>query len=1721
MTTLWDCVGQLGAGSRTSLSEFAIALLNSTVTTGPTPAGAGHLAGETQLSLANSFLGIAQLDLGKGLAGTWAFDLRASGGGFVLDLHVGHAKLPLPSLIKPAADDGSGHLVPGGAGPVHVVVDTCLVRMDASIADRHEHLSLVPAVEEGLFEALLEPPDVLLGDGGFGLHLPKVAFDATASETALAALPIDWTGVVFPGAKLYFPDKGPNLLPDPVDLDLAISDRGAVYAKGHMHWPKSGQRPDIVVDVLVDDPLGGGVMACVPTSASVVLRFEDPVTVPVAGPVPTGGLVVTVSFSRTATKSDGQPPAVTMRVAAASASRDGLVELDAGSTGASTAVAASAFADALMNGNFGPDGLVDLALLLGLGAAMSGKVDGGRVVVTRAEAVAGFGPGSPDPVLVLDYDSSIHFQPIDLGVISLRMDETPLALGYRDVKVHRGQGLPVALDYSDARVEIKSVGGWHIDPDVLPLKIPAVRFGQGSLWAEFDIDVAMELGPIQVDRATVRLHFDPSDPGSGFAKPELRGLGIHMEVPGAIKVAGQARLADGGIAASLTGVAGPAGHGFAVSAQFRHTDALTGLAVSVAFPGPIPLASSGFGIFGAEGGFAVGAEPKMAPGDPIEAALAWQPSLDSLDKWRTQAGDFTFWLGLMIGTLPDAGFSLNAFARLAVAVPDLLFRLSLDGQILATPDSDPGGGGPGAGFLGVLQYGPAGLDVGLRGKVDLLPLLEIEVPVSAHFPLTGSDWFVRIGTDNGLGRPPGPVHASLLPDLFGVDAWAFLMFEGGGVSNLAPELMPGNNFPATVGFTIAGGAGFDLRYGSPPFWLEVSGGFVAELGTDPFLIAASAYIGGSLHLGPFSLGADAKIEFIAGRLRDESKVLWAKGEVCGSIDLWLFEIEGCVTIEFGSRPEPQIAPPNPLLMLSMMRPDGTETPTDPNGGHAHTSAPDQVPTVWPDTIPTLCFSTLPTTAAAGGNVKIGPNSSGGETGSDNLKFEYQITALDLKDQDGIPFVPKTDDGQPTDLLATVQEGKGTDGSREIAINTWRLDQWARALEDGGTTTGDPASITVQQCGHRVQPRPGWTLGVDAAGGPALWSLPPDHWASDPLESMVSATGEVIWNGTDLTDEVGWAIDAIPGVHLVAAAVERFDMALAPSPSLPIPRDFDGALWLPSLVFTGLTVGNLQEHRSTLRLRPVPELASPSMMAPTICLLMDHSPVGGSVAPSPWSVTTDGTWWKVVSTTGHPYDESLVVVVLEWTGSSPVAVIDLTWHQGRVGLLGLGGVTVAASNSADATNKALDDRHAVVEAAATPPATLVGPGRLFAPNTSYSVDVQMGWVKKLPAGDPTLNAFDSPGGTIRTFRTAPEGSLPDGAGDWEIGNDESIFCPEYLHRYLHPVVPCTPPDLTRFVFPKDAVQVRFWVEHTEQLAALYGYSLHLRIRRVDAHPVGEGPTPQVTDLSTIVADLGGALLFAVDERVAELSLDENVQRAAQGLEPCLIPTPGTTKTIPAVLTCGGQFELRIVAVRNDEPEHVIKTTTFSTSMYEDPRDLLWELGLQRTGDPVDLTRTTLRGWQDQVRSPTPRGELVVAPLSGLSPEQRGDVAFDAAMEGLGLDPWPICAKPRILTLWVAPSDAGPWLLHGVLLESPEPIIRDPRLKLSNPTVGGVPLGHRIIDATGCRVLILADPFAPAGSLSVDVVETVGGEAGTTPTVTTWTASTTIPPEPAVAGEIEVS
>src|SRR3954454_19189781 len=116
------------------------------------------------------------------------------------------------------------------------------------------------------------------------------------------------------------------------------------------------------------------------------------------------------------------------------------------------------------------------------------------------------------------------------------------------------------------------------------------------------------------------------------------------------------------------------------------------LRLSVDLPAAIPLANTGFGLFGIGGLLGLSAEPNYGDEedpDPVLRQLKWTP--DGIDKFKHVIGQTTFGLFAAVGTMPDLGFSFSAKAGILISVPDVSVHGSLNGRVMqpAAKLSDP------------------------------------------------------------------------------------------------------------------------------------------------------------------------------------------------------------------------------------------------------------------------------------------------------------------------------------------------------------------------------------------------------------------------------------------------------------------------------------------------------------------------------------------------------------------------------------------------------------------------------------------------------------------------------------------------------------------------------------------------------------------------------------------------------------------------------------------------------------------------------------------------------------------------------------------------------------------------------------------------------------------------------------------------------------------------
>lgn len=1720
----------------------------------PFPAAlpAGPIVGTVQSAANDTLGGVANLDIAP-LGPAVPFTLTIQGPaaaptGFRFDLRPADGLLKLPAACKPAtvqtvpAPPGGAakkRLVPA-AGDRVTVNGLVAIRVEGSVSAAASLRFVAPGGEDAVIALTLNPPAFTIGGQGFGFHLPGgFVLDSSGTEApppvvnpSPAALPSAtpaWQGIAVRGAELFLPESTPLFGGTPIPVDFELGSPAGLYGHTEAHIPAEGSRPAIDVTVTWNDPAATSFAAALPTTVALTTTWdlesaalpEDGGTVDLLGGDP---LRVTGRFGRVPASGE-----LSFGLTVEAAGDQGLLTVRGANTAGKVVVTASALATAFIadadppgpqQPNYDGSGATLHALLVAA-AGLSAFLADGSVTVHAVEIETGFAAAGTKLVLRVDYSVDVVVTPIDLGVLSIEMSErVPMRLRYRNVRllVDFSQTDPLErfhLSFGEAEVGVEDPGGWRVkSPGSVKdlFDVLGSRSGHGSQWFEVDLRFALDLGPVKVSGATVRATLG----AGGLGAPEVRGLEASLNVPALLTGTGKAALGPGKLDLALAANIVPLNIGGFASLSYGPCDGVEKLvfAVGVDLPGPIPLANSGLGVYGLGGIFGQHAAlPALPPGaDPIAFQLGidpFQAPLNPLDtsKYGCRRDGTVLGFGAVVGTAPDLGFTFSARAVVVVAVPDFALRASLDGAVLSprvkmAPETFATSADPnGLSFLGLLAVTPSPDDddrkdvtIALRARYRIPVLLDVDVPFGGFFPGKGNGWYVHLGADGVTppGKPrrgPGPIQARILPDLLDIGAWAFFMVHGDGLERLGDD-------PAMTlsGFAIGFGAGFNARYGVAIIYIELSASLIVGLGTNPFLLVGKGHLSGALHLGPVSIGASAEVFAQIGPAASDS---WAKFEVCGEVDLFFFSLKGCVTIKIGSESD-EVPPPPEWPLRGVALADHLYTKL-PNGDAKATATDPDLPVVWPDAIPILSFAFGPARNLAAGPFTAALNDNGnwnpvvvgdGKVGNERLSYAYSLTDLQLSAVD--------EAGNATPVAGPLDAawqppvaGGDHPGARELALLTWETHLWTRKLLDGAAgAPHDPIPAIADRCRPDRRPTPGWALGgLGFRAGPGdPWQLPTEPKLLGPFDSVFAVLVNAVLREIVLDE------------HTIALLDSPFPWRLsgprALPASLPIEaaeRDFGGAFLLPHL--TGIPLDADPNFLALLgegRVRATLTFSQP-LSAPLLALLLPRWPEGAAFEQVSVALIHANGSIPFSPIAEEPGPDDAVVRVYADEGQDFLGVTIDYPPTLAVEILGLRAITASARQKADDANDA--DAQAAANADEKAEAGPLPTRSFLAADTLYKLDVSVQAVGTRENG--ASDTFDkSETFWFRTAKVADPPVDPESAYIQQVYPPSVLFKtdafdPTYLQRY---VASWMPADKTRFWFRTDPVGVQTLVNHIPELAALYDRDVKVRVRRTD--PTEGSPDPfaykpqEFPSLDQPVFRFGAGVSIALP--AADLRLAALTEAAGEG---CRYPRPGSTLGGRPVLAPLASYEVLLVFPPNGEEDGpAITGTLFSTSRYETPEHLLAAVGFGAGG--VGLA-----------------GDIPVERVPGLAAGVVvGDGALEQALVRLGLGRWPLAAAPRASALWTREGDG--WLLHGILLEAPEPLHRPDglgikdykgRLLIDDLSAGGQPLGTLYRSAAGDRLLFLAGtPFIPAGPLALGVTtRAVPLEATTAPATMTLT------------------
>lgn len=1709
-------------------------LLDHLATDLPVPSGpvSGPLSGDLKATANDSAGGFAQLSIDP-LGPAIPFALRLIGPvtaptGFQLDLIPASGLMKLPAACGPAAvqlDSATGRrriVAEPTAGRVALTLngtDPLAVRIEGSSGQAaRQSIVALDAAGQGMLTVGTAPAAFLLGGQGFGLHLPGgLTIDSSAALTPpppTAGTPPSataaWQGIAIRGAELFLPATTPLIGAGPIPVDLDLGMPVGLYGRTEAHIAADGSRPAFDATVVWDDPGATSLASALPTMIEIRTSWslDKASGPPGVGTIELLGgrpLRVTGRFTRRSGTSDFD-----FGLVVEAGGDQGLLSVRGQNTAGKVIVTAAALATAFMADADKPtpqqtayDGFgATLHMLLVAAAGLSAFLDDGTVTVHAVEVDSGFSPVGTKLSLRVDYSVDVLVRTIGLGFMSIGMNpKVPMRLRYRNVRLlvdfAQSDLERFHLSYGEADVDVEDPGGWHIEsPGTLKnlFDVLGSRSGHGSQWFEIDLRFALDLGPVKVSGATVRVTLGPN----GALHPEVRGLDAALEMPGLFEGEGKASLGAGQLDLALAAKIVPLN--VATAAGLTYKSCASGvnqlvLSLQTDLPGPIPVGNSGLGLYGLGGIFGVHAAlPRPGPGDD---PVLFQLGLDPFDTSKyTCADGSVFGLGVVVGTAPDLGFTFSAKGVLVIGLPDVAVRASLQGRILSPRVQmtenlgSPSAGGSLVGALAVIESddvpnGQRGVTAALRGHYEVPVLFTADAPFGAQFPAEGSDWYVRLGSDNVHNRPPGPLQVRVLPDYLDVGARAFLMIEGNGI----PEFFGGDPaLPSPTGFSLGFGAEFTARYGIPLIHVDVSASVLLSLGTRPLLLSGIGHLSGSLHLGPVTIGASANVALqIAPDLGDT----WVQFKVCGEVDLFFFSLQGCVTVELGEK--------------SSTIPDPADWPLESVGlaDHRYTKTADAVrsesrpptntlPIVWPDAIPLLQFTNGPANGIEPGPFtdRLAWNASevgDGVVGNDQVSHTYTLTSLGLTAVD-----PATGAETPVvgPLDATWQDIKtgapGQRGARELALLTWESALWTRKLADGGVyDPNNPAQKIAHRCHTRYTAEPGWALGSlgDRHGPGSPWRLLTEP-ASGAFASIFDIAVEATWGQLPIDD---------PTLGLFPYTFPLRLGAPVPfgEPLVAIERAFTGAFSLP--------------HVEGLPLDTSPDETAPGIGEVWFDVVLAFSeelrdPCLGLHLPAWPDGVADRMEVRLIRPDGsstpfpHTGDEPGIgdAFVRRYERSNGLYTgIALRYHPALAPqVLGVRAITHKSWAAADAATSATQQAGSTAAAKAA----AVTPRPMLRPGTVYSVDIGVDGRGRREGKDGNLVHH-----TDRYwFRTADmSGPAPSKNTQYlqdatpalakehydsfvaatTVHHKTDRFDPVYLQRYL---LSWTPRDKTCDWFFKDPAGVQLEVNHVPDLAAVYNHDTLVRVRRTDPTKGHPDPFENENDEQNFPAShhIWQAVVSQAQPQ-ADLLLQQ--ETATSGA--CPYPKPGATLGGRPILEPQSTYELSLAfpflhsSSAGNADGTAIRGGTFSTSRYADPDALLTDLGFT-PGGAAD------RGLA---------GDLQTTQITVSAGETTADGGLEQALTRLGIGPLAPARAGRTSALWT--DQGGSWALHGVLLEAPEAIHRTDslgivgyggRLRLNSLRCGSHAFETVIRTRSGDRILFLTgSPFLPAAALALSV------------------------------------
>ena len=614
--------------------------------------------------------------------------------------------------------------------------------------------------------------------------------------------------------------------------------------------------------------------------------------------------------------------------------------------GTMIAIAPLIDASASSNTEAGDIAALAVAVVIPFSAVALDIVHVPRITMYGGELTVSHDASGTRGALLLDVEVALVISLELLGVTLIDTDpENPITVRYKAVGFTTSDRpqirdlVPVFDSSKGYTIDIPSSGGIRV-PDPLGdiLQVAGTRIARSNpVNLELDLELKADLGVVSVDKTTIRI------PLEGGHVPSITALGVHLNVPGAIEGSGYLAIFPDGFAGQIDVSLPGLGVRVAAGLSVRHvTDpadpgrTATGILVTleIDFPVPIALGSSGLGIYGFGGLFALHHRRDERPSDPVPA-LDWLTRVDGnpldITGWVPEIDRWAIGLGAVLGTM-DAGFILNVKGMLIFEMPGPRILLVMKAKIIWI--RPPREGNPTATILAVIDVdlGRGRITIGLTFDYEIEPLMSIHVPVRAIFPF---DDLPHFAIDVGSWYNAAKITFF---ELF--TARGYFMIRGKGIPDApGPGSYDAGNestYPLPYplgGFAIATGVSVSFVWGSRSSGLYLSVGASVDIGLGfaPIMFNGVLRIWGELHLWIVSIEASAQLTVVAGQVPDGPPVhdpeypgdpskmiqptknlVMIDGEVHGEVDFFFFSVSGSVHVTLGDEPGSPPEPP-PLV----------------------------------------------------------------------------------------------------------------------------------------------------------------------------------------------------------------------------------------------------------------------------------------------------------------------------------------------------------------------------------------------------------------------------------------------------------------------------------------------------------------------------------------------------------------------------------------------------------------------------------------------------------------------------------------------------------------------------------------------------------------------------------------------------------------------------------------